>query len=416
MLRDYYRNVKAISRNAGLFMVGSFFVAFGLSVFMLLFNLYLKERGFDEGQIGTILMCGSLGAALAALPAAFLIERVHVKQVLITAVLVGAAAYGLQIGSKQLWLIALWGCMASMFITACRVAASPFFMRNSTSRERMHLFSINSAIMMLAFFSGYLFGGYLPDIICHFKPSLELADAQKYALYLGVTISLLGVVPFVWITQMPLPAVRTHWLAKLKGYDWHIIWRLMLPKLLVGLGAGLVIPFMNLYFKEIFNLGPKKIGMCYSAMQVMVFLAMLSAPLITRRLGVVKTIVASELLSIPFMLILALTGDIRLAVVAFVIRGALMNMSWPVSNKFEMELVKPQDQPVTNAISQLSWMGSWAISSQVGGFIIKSYSFAASFYVTICLYFISAVCYYLFFRNARPHEAHLPPVAAVGNQ
>ena len=406
MLREYYRTVLGITRNAKLFMLGSFFVSFGLSVFMLLFNLYLKEQGFNKGEIGTVLMCGSLGAALAALPAAFLIERVHIKQVLIAAVVFAACAYGLQISSEHLWLIAVWGYVASMFITACRVASSPFFMRNSTHQERMHLFSVNSAIMMLAFFSGYLFGGYLPDIFCKVMPTLQLVDGQKYALYLGVSISLIGVVPFLWITQKSVPVIRTHWLVKLKGYDWHIIWRLMLPKLLVGLGAGLVIPFMNLYFKEVFDLVPKKIGMCYSGMQVMVFLAMLAAPLITRRLGVVKTIVASELLSIPFMLILAITGQLWLAILAFIIRGALMNMSWPVSNKFEMELVKPADQAVTNAISQLSWMGSWAVSSQIGGYIIERYSYSMSFYITICLYFSSAVCYYLFFRNAQAHEAH----------
>ena len=406
MLREYYKNVKTISRNARLFMVGSFFVAFGMAVFMLLFNLYLKERQFDEAQIGTVLMASSLGAALGAIPAALLIEQLHIKHILIGAIVFTAIANALQIGSGPLGIIALWGFLGAIMMTASRVAASPFFMRNSTHKERMHLFSINSAVMMLAFFIGYLFGGYLPSLFMTIRSGLALVTAQKYSLYLAVLISASGVVPILSLTQKPVQRVKTRWIEKIKGYDWHIIWKLMLPKILVGLGAGLIIPFMNLYFKTIFKLPDDQIGMCYSAMQLMVFVAMLIAPLCTRWLGVVKTIVVTELVSIPFMLILALTHNFWLALMAFVLRGALMNLSIPVSTTFEMELVKPEDQPVTNAISQLSWTGSWALSAQVGGIIIKHISFAASFYVTIVFYLISAICYYVLFRNAVPHASH----------
>ena len=173
----------------------------------------------------------------------------------------------------------------------------------------------------------------------------------------------------------------------------------MIPKILVGLGAGLVIPFMNLYFKIVFNADSSRIGTYFSIMQVFLFLGMLTAPQLSKRFGMINTIVLTELLSIPFMFILALTTNLPLAVIAFVARGTLMNLNLPVSANFEMELVNPNEQAFTNAISTLSWQGAWTISSWLGGQIIEKYSFAWSFYVTIGFYFLSACSYYIFFRK-----------------
>ena len=49
---DYYRHLRMISRNAALFLLGSFFINMLFSVFYLIFNLYLRELGFSESVIG----------------------------------------------------------------------------------------------------------------------------------------------------------------------------------------------------------------------------------------------------------------------------------------------------------------------------------------------------------------------------
>lgn len=74
----------------------------------------------------------------------------------------------------------------------------------------------------------------------------------------------------------------------------------------------------------------------------------------------------------------------------------LMNMSTPIASNLEMEIVKEEDQPLTNAISTLAWNGAWTISANFGGAIVEKYSFQYSFYVTIVLYISSAASYYFF--------------------
>lgn len=394
--RRYREGVRAFSGNVRLFMWGGLFNGLGMSVFSLLFNLYLKENAFTETSIGQILAAGSLGAAVAAVPAALVLERVSMKKVLVWSTLLSSVCYALMIMAREVPMLRLMSFAATMFVTFYRISASPFLMSGSEGEERIYVFSVNSAVVMLSSLLGFLFGGFLPELVRWSGISADTAGAQEIALYFAIGAGMLAVVPFARISDLP-PAVcrrSAGFLHKLKSYDWAVIWRLMIPKILVGLGAGLVIPFMNLYFRNEFGLDPPRIGFYFSIMQVGLFLGMLSAPLLTRKIGMVGSIVVTELLSVPFMLVLALTRDLPLAVAAFVMRGALMNMNLPIAANFEMELLKSEDRPFTNAISAISMNGAWSVSAVVGGAIIEKYSFAFSFYLTIGFYLLSALSYY----------------------
>lgn len=399
MVKEYISNLKRISKNARLFLIGGIFNGFGFAVFRLLFNLYMKEYGFSESEIGNVLSFGSLGATIIAVPTAFLIERVHIKKLLVWSTIAAGLSYWFQVYFKDLNFIMSFSFLATMFITVFRISAAPFFMRNTSAKERIYVFSLNSAIMMFSAFLGSLIGGNLPNLYMFLNISSNLLSAYEISLYTSVVISIFSLFPFIKITQKRIPVEKLSIFAKLKSYNWKLIIKLMIPKILVGLGAGLVIPFMNLYFKIEYDLNAGVIGIYFSMLQIAVFLGMMFAPVLIKRFNMVMSIVFTELLSIPFMFILALTRNINLAVIAFVVRGMLMNMNHPISKNFEMELVKEKEQAFTNAVSMIAWNGTWTVSAKFGGMIIENYSFQYSFYITIGLYFLSAASYYLFFRK-----------------
>jgi len=399
MLTEYRKNLKKITFNAKLFLLGGIFNGLGMAVFALLFNLYLEEYGFSKTDIGRILSLGSLGATVVAIPAALIIERTHVKKILFWSTILATFAFLGQIYFKTLPLLFLFGFLGNVFISVYRIAVAPFFMRNSNKSERIYLFSINAAFGMLSSLLGAMIGGWLPDFFRKFHLAPNLGVAYEMALYVGIVASALAIIPFFFITQKDIPSERTDFISKIKSYDWKIIGRLMVPKMLIGMGAGLVIPFMNLYFKNVFNLETSQIGYYFSILQVFMFVGMMAAPVISRKFSMLNFIVWTELISVPFMLILALTDNLCLAVGAFILRGMLMNMSTPVASNLEMEIVKEEDQPLTNAISSLAWNGAWTISANFGGAIIEKYSFQYSFYVTIVLYICSAATYYLFLKS-----------------
>jgi MFS family permease len=129
-----------------------------------------------------------------------------------------------------------------------------------------------------------------------------------------------------------------------KPFDWRTAARFFIPEAMIGLGAGLTIPFINLYFRNRFGREAGEIGLYFTGAQALVMVAFLAAPLLARRFGPVKTVVACQLSSIPFFFVLAVTTSLPVAVTAFLLRHACMNMVHPVGSHFAMEVVNPRER------------------------------------------------------------------------
>ncbi|HET9235285.1 MAG TPA: MFS transporter, partial [Candidatus Eisenbacteria bacterium] len=189
--------------------------------------------------------------------------------------------------------------------------------------------------------------------------------------------------------------------------------RLLVTPLLIGSGAGLVIPFLNLYFRDRFNLQSDAIGSIFAVSQGLTALGFVMGPALARRFGMVRTAAASELLSVPFFLTLAFSFNLELSVLAFWLRGALMNMNQPVSRNFAMEIVKPHEQALTNAMVEMTWSGAWMFSTRIGGWLIEHHGFTMPMLLAVGLYTSASSLYLWFFHDTeRQLKLHVKePVA-----
>lgn len=393
-ITTYTNNIRLFSLNARLFLIGTFFMSMGFSGFMLLFNLYLKALGFPEGRIGNILTATTMGTVIMAIPASIIIRRFSIKRILIIATPIAMFSYFIQITAPQYHMILLGGFMAGFTSVYFRVAGAPFFMRNSTPKERPYLFSLHFAFMLVAGIGGSLIGGFLPGIIA--KAGIVPYLTYRYTLYIFSGLVLLALVPYIMIKEKPTPSS----LEKVQFLSNRLlIAKLFLPNLVVGIGAGLSIPFLNLYFKDVFLVPTNLIGIFYSMQQVLMITGLLIAPVIAERIGKIRTVVVSQAISIPFLIILGITHNLILAVVAFLIRAAMMNMAQPLFTNFAMEKVKREEQPFTNALLVIAWTSGWGISASIGGHLIEHFSYTIPFFTTSALYLLSTILIFTFFKN-----------------
>jgi len=231
----------------------------------------------------------------------------------------------------------------------------------------------------------------------------------RITLLAAVGLLLLAVIPYAFIHSPP-PDRGEARRFRLRGYpNPRLLGKLALPAFMVGCGAGLVIPFLNLYFRDRFALDPPAIGRVFAVAQGITALGFILGPVMARRMGLVRAVVTTELLSIPFFLTLAFTYRLEVAVFAFWMRGALMNMNQPISRNFAMEVVGAEQQPIANSVLEMSWNLSWMISAQVGGWLIDRHGFALPMLVTVVLYFSASNLYFRFFRH---YEQRPEPVTA----
>ncbi|MGB3479762.1 MAG: MFS transporter [bacterium] len=391
-ITKYFENLGLFSRNARLFLMGTFFMGMGFSGFMLLFNLYLKALGFPEGRIGNIISVTTLGMVIMAIPASIAIRRFPIKKILLIATPIATLSYLVQVSTANYHLIITGGLFAGLTAVFSRVAAAPFFMRNSTPTERPYLFSMQFALALVAGIVGSLLAGYLPGFIE--KSNVVPYLAYRYTLFIFSGLVLAALIPYFMISEKPVGKIE-----RMKIHSWRLILKLFLPGLVVGIGAGLSIPFLNLYFKNVFQTGTNYIGILYSGQQLLMITGLLIAPVIAEKIGKIKTVVVSQLVSIPFLVVLGLTTNLILAIIAFLIRAALMNMAQPLFTNFAMEKVKHDEQAFTNALLVIAWTAGWGASASVGGFLIERFSYTIPFLSTSVLYLISTVIIFAFFRK-----------------
>jgi predicted MFS family arabinose efflux permease len=397
LLRDYLENIRLFSRNARLFLGAAFCFGFGFGTFWVLENLYLREFGLEEGAIGRVLACQSVGTMLVALPASVIASRVRLKGLLIASALLAALGFACLVTLPALPLLYLSSAVAGAGFIVHHVVSAPFFMRNSSPRERLHLFGVKWALEILASVVGVMGGGWLARHLGETLGSPLLG--LRITLLLAAASILLSLLPYALI-HSPRPAPEDALDPRLWRHRRpRRILRLAFPSFLIGLGAGLIIPFLNLYFRDRFHADADRIGLIFGASQALTALGFVAGPVLARRFGMIQTVVGAQLASIPFFLALALTGRMEVAILAFWMRAALMNMNTPILSNFAMEVVDARDQTLTNAFLELSWSVSWMVSAQVGGILIQNHGFTPPFLITITLYGVAAVLLLLFFRG-----------------
>jgi MFS family permease len=399
-LADYRRHLHLFSRNVRLFLWASFLIGLTMSGYLLLMNLYLRESGASESFIGMILSAGSVGMTVTSIPAALLLRRIRLKPILIA----GAAVYAISVFflawlpiANPLIIISFAGGVA---ITFNRVAAAPFFMRNSTRRERTYIFSLSFGVMLIASVLGSLAFGWTVTALTSIVGGL--ISAYRWTLAISVGFALVAIIPLSLIlaARPGNEDRKAVFSVALIRKRLRLYMRLFLPYFIVGLGAGLIIPFLNLYFRDRFNQPPDKIGLFYMAVNATMLLGILAGPVLVKKMGMVRTLVSTQLLSLPFMVVLAYTYSVELAFAAFLIRGALMNMGQPIGTNFGMEMVGEHEHALVNALFMVGWNSSWMISAVIGGRLIEKYGYTLPLMITVGLYIISSILYYIFFNSS----------------
>lgn len=410
-LDDYREALSLFSRPARRFLLGTFLVWGAHGISSVLFNLYLVEGRFPVSFVGQTISMNGLGLALMALPAGVLADRWGRRRCLILGALLEGAATLVRVTvlSPAAILGASFAIGAGQSLYA--IAAAPFIAEHSTPRERTYLFSAFFAVELLAGVAGSIFGGWMPPALralpAGFAPSL--LASYRATLVAAALFAAAGALPMVMLRGFRESAVAPE-AADADRAASRKLWPIALNALLIGMGAGLVIPFMNLYFARRFQCSSGQIGLFFSVAQVATAAATLLGPALARRFGRLRTATASELLSLPFLVTLGAERRLDVAVGAFWLRAVLMQASTPLVNAFIMESLPVRLRARSASLSNTVWNAGWAASATLSGWVIQRFGYDVPFYVTAVLYATAAITFYLSFRGS-PEGGSLPPLS-----
>jgi predicted MFS family arabinose efflux permease len=230
-------------------------------------------------------------------------------------------------------------------------------------------------------------------------PTLSKVEVYRFSMMIALGAVFSSNIMFFQIKRLPTKKIHKKLFEGLREKDWHLLAKLILPKLCFAFGGGLIVPFMNLYLKEKFNLATDKIGVAYAVLQFFIFLGIFVTPTIIEKTTHLRFIVLTGLCSIPFMITMGITGNITLVLGCFFMRGMLMNMSGPITSMFEMERVREEESIFASAIIIFFYHLVYTTSTRLGGYLIETYSFVQTFYVAGSFYALAITLYYYFFKD-----------------
>ena len=324
---------------------------FGNYIFVLLYNLFLLDLGFHEDFAGVVNGAMRAGSIVGTLPAALVAHRFGLKRTLIATILGVTAAEVLRaVAGARLPLAAL-AFMSGAVFSFWAVIFAPMIAGAVEEQRRPAAFSIFMACMLALGIGGNWLGGRLP-LWMGGKRVVLIVSA------LSVGASALLALP---LKEWP------------RSERQHRVWPrsrflalYLLPFALWNLATGSFNPFNNLYFARL-GFSVERIGSVFSGAHVVQVAALLLAPAVIRRMGLLSGIVAMMTATAFGLGALAAHPSPIAAVAAFAAYTSFQWMSEPGLNTLLMNHVEERERSGANSLNFLVAFGAQALAAFAAG-------------------------------------------------
>lgn len=417
----YIGKMRLFSRNARLFMVHVVGMDVIFGTWTVLFNLYLLAVGLDIAFIGLRILLAAIASALFAIPAGLISDRIGRKLSFILGDGMGAVMSLIAISTTDPTLLLATGVIGGAFGALHGVAEPAFMAENSENFERVHLFSVSDGTRTAAAIIGSALAGLVPLMFIGADQAAKI-ELYRTVAYIGIGGWFASLIPAVMLRQIATPQLESRGLRSLFAGVKHPdrIFRLTLPEVLLGLGAGFALPLLNVFFKQ--NLGSPEveIGATFAAGQAFLVVGAFLAPLVVARLGKVRAVVFTRLAAIPFIVLIAFSPDVggaigsvlTIAGLAHIARITFSNMASPVRSAFAMEILDPGERGTQVGLQLALSSALSGLASFIGAQLMNAGDFQTPFFLMAGCALIANLLFWQFFAR---QEEKLTPIPVLGS-
>jgi MFS family permease len=187
--------------------------------------------------------------------------------------------------------------------------------------------------------------------------------------------------------------------------------KLLISPALISIGAALLIPYLNLFFRERFALGDQALGALFAGLGLATGVASLAGPALSSRLGKIRAVVLSQALALPFLALLGVAPLLGVAVGAALARAALFNMGTPLYDAFAMERSDEPARPTVIGLMNGASSIGYAFAPLVSTWVQAAYGFGPIFVATGICYALAVLAKYWFFVRGSSEGVREEPQA-----
>ena len=391
-------NYLKIERNILVLIKSQFFLQLIATSFFLILNIYLSKNSFTDSEIADLISYRFLAVILLSYPLGYFIsfKRLKIFFVISSALLPIVAIslvlmiqYSVHDHLKTIFFI--WGILFTMF----QVCVLPYIMRYSAKKNQTYSISLSFATHSTAM--------VIAGLIIYITSNFFLIDEGEILMI----ISCFGFVSVFYSLQINEPVYFFNIDKNDRKYNWKLILQCVLPTVVIAVGAGLTIPFINLFFFHSFNIDSAGFALIGGTTSLLVAFSSLIVPFVKKEFGFKKSIINTQLIAVLALVSLSTTAYfnehsfvVYFAIFFYVMRAPLMNMAAPLTSELTMIYVGKNNQEMLSAIVAAIWSGSWFFSSQIFKILVDyDFNYSEIFYITSALYLLGIFLYYLLIKK-----------------
>ncbi len=413
-----------LPRNVYLLLFFTLGKGFQLTIATLTVNYYAYSLGYHPDFIGLFSAMPALGALVSAVPIGMLADRIGRKPVLIaTALLTPISLAAIALGTSAPWLL-ICSLIQGFVSSAYWVSNLPLLTTNTTEKQRVSVFALNSFLLLGVGSLGNLLGGSIPEFVASI---LHVSAASTVPLRWGVLTAALFTLVFglpLWLLHddrrtnrsaeqnqdMPTPAVITGQPATItmptqEKFPLMLFVQLLGSDLLFTMGEGSVVALIQLYFVLRFHLLPGQLGVIFTISGFIGGIFALTAPFFAQRWGKLRIITTVMYLSAPLMILTGFAPTLPLAVGGEYTRSFMRTLIEPMYAAFEMEQVSDRYRGLLAGCYSITWSIGYSIGPSVAGWLQVHVSLSAAFLFGAGCLIASASMLLSFFGKKKVHLA-----------
>ena len=394
-------------------LVSEFFIQLVNATFMNILPLYMTRKGFSDEEIALFITFRFLGVFILALPLGNLIKGRKLMPLFYISNLcvpLFGIAIVLSITYHLNYLtfasLLLWGAS----FTFMQIPVSPFILRNSQKKNHTAGISLS--------YSTWSFGGIVSGIIIAVLDKINPVFFDEQFILLLFSILGFGGLFFLLRTKQFKELAIEHFAKpetkekRAKPSDWPLIFKALIPTLIIATGAGLTIPFISLFFDKIHHVDKGGFSVLSAIAAVLVAYTAMLVPKIKKNIGYKIAIPTTQSLAVISLVALATTQfysqysvAVIIAAICYLLRQPLMNMAGPMTTELVLNYVGKHNREITSALTAAIWSGSWVLSGlMVKILLAHGFQFVTIFLITSLLYGFGVIMYYLLILDYTKRE------------
>ena len=397
------------SRDIVLLMVSLVLATIPVGYLLVVLPLYFNRAGLEPALIGFLYSISGLVTAILVAFSGALADRFGRRVFLLGGTALPILSYAVFAATTEPgWLIvaSVVGGVGLANGAAGALTAASFdalLAEHTPPPKRTSVFAWAQAVWALALGLGSFAAG-LPDLIRSRLVGLGELDAYRPPFVLIIVLAVIATVALLPIGERGVAADASRGSAGRTGWfprrSLRVIARYAFAIGLFGLGLGIAVQLLPLWFKLRFGTDEAVLGPWYAVAQILSLSSVVLSPWLDRRLGSGLSIMLVHIGGALALLAMAVVAPVfEIAAVAFVFRNALANLGWPLQQALLMGRVVPDERATAAGVGFAVWGLANAIGPSIAGILIQNGSLELPLILGAVAYAAGGLAFGLGFRR-----------------